>query len=249
MSAISRRDLLKSAGSVAVAFSLGSLGGSASFGQAAAPAQAAKGGSLAETWRDGKAVLPKLPYDLTALEPIYDARTLQLHHEKHHGGSVKGANDTLEKLQAARQAGDYSAVQALSRDLAYYASGHVLHSLFWPSMTPGGSAPPAVLTKLIDESFGSFDACKAQFAAATKAVEASGWGVLAYEPASGRLMILQIEKHQDLTVWDVCPLLVCDVWEHAYYLQYQNRRPEWVDGFLKLANWSFAAKRLTEATA
>jgi len=148
MSTISRRDLLKSAGSLAVAYSLGSLGGSASFGQATAPAQAAKGGTLAQTWQGGKAVLPKLPYDLKALEPIYDARTLQLHYEKHHGGSVKGANDALEKLQAARQAGDYSAVQALSRDLAYYASGHVLHSLFWPSMTPGGSVPPAALARL-----------------------------------------------------------------------------------------------------
>jgi Fe-Mn family superoxide dismutase len=99
----------------------------------------------------------------------------------------------------------------------------------------------------MEESFGSVEGGKGQFTAATKAVEGSGWGVLAYEPAAGRLLILQAEKHQNLTMWGVVPLLVCDVWEHAYYLQYANDRGAWVSNFMKLANWNFAEERLVQA--
>jgi Fe-Mn family superoxide dismutase len=203
--------------------------------------------SLSEAYENGKYVLPKLPYDVKALEPQYDARTLELHHDKHHAAYVAGLNAALEKLQAARGSGDYAAVQALSRNLAFHGSGHILHCLFWHSMCKGGAKPDDDLAKAIKDSFGSFEACQAQFAAATKAVEASGWGILAYEPAAEKLLILQAERHQDLTIWGVVPLLVCDVWEHAYYLQYQNRRPEWVDAFMKIADWQFASHRLHEA--
>jgi Fe-Mn family superoxide dismutase len=193
---------------------------------------------------DGLYVLPKLPYAYNALEPVYDEATLHLHHEKHHAAYVKGLNTALEKLDAARKAGDFAAVKALSRDLAFHGSGHMLHTLFWHSMCKGGSKPSAELMKAKQDSFGSVEAAAAQFVAATNAVEGGGWGVLAYEPVSDKLLILQAEKHQDLTVWGVTPLLVCDVWEHAYYVQYQNRRPDWVDAFMKLANWPFAAERL-----
>ncbi len=115
-------------------------------------------------------------------------------------------------------------------------------------MKPGGSPADAALTKALNESFGSVQAAQAQFAAAAKDVEASGWAILAYEPLSKKLLILQSEKHQDLSVWGTVPLLVCDVWEHAYYLQYQNRRADWVDAFMKLANWEFASQRLAQAT-
>jgi len=202
---------------------------------------------LTTSYQNGQFVLPSLPYDHKALEPLYDARTLEIHHTKHHAGYVKGLNTTLDKLAAARKSGDYGAVTALSRDLAFHGSGHVLHCLFWNSMTPGGSKTPEMLAVAMKDSFGSVEAGQAQFAAATKAVEGSGWGVLAYGPVSDKLFILQCEKHQNLAVWGVVPLLVCDVWEHAYYLLYQNRRPDWVDAFMKLANWEFAAQRLAEA--
>jgi len=192
----------------------------------------------------GKYVLPKLPYAYDALEPVYMAKALEIHHQKHHAGYVKGLNTTLEKLESARKAGDYASITAFSRDLAFHGSGHILHCLLWNSMKPGGVKEiPASLSKAINADFGSVDAFKAQFVAATKGVEASGWGVLAFEPVAGKLMILQSEKHQNLTIWGVAPLLVCDVWEHAYYLQYANDRAQWVDNFMKIANWEYAAER------
>lgn len=199
-------------------------------------------------FKDGQYVLPELPYDYSALEPLYSAETLHLHHDKHHAAYVKGLNTALEKLAAARKEGNYGDVKALSKACAFHGSGHILHTLFWHSMRPEAPGDlPGDLAKAFEESFGSALAAKAQFAAAAKDVEASGWALLAYEPLADKLLILQAEKHQDLTVWGVTPLLVCDVWEHAYYLQYQNRRPDWVDAFMKLANWDFAAQRLAQA--
>jgi Fe-Mn family superoxide dismutase len=197
--------------------------------------------------QDGTYVLPDLPYAYDALAPHYEERTLRLHHDRHHAGYVKGLNAARGALAAARTAGDYANIKALSRALAFHGSGHVLHTLFWNSMTPGGKPAPREFARAVDRDFGSWDAMAAQFAAATKAVEASGWGVLAYEPLAGRLIVLQAEKHQNLTMWGVVPLLVCDVWEHAYYLQYANKRGDWVGAFMKLANWEFAAKRYAGA--
>jgi Fe-Mn family superoxide dismutase len=208
---------------------------------------------ILDGYKDGQYVLPRLPYDYDALEPLYDAATLHLHHEKHHAGYVKGANATLEKLAAARSSGDFIAVKALSGNLAFHGSGHILHCMFWHSMDPaiiqaGASRQPADgLADLMQASFGSIQACQAQLAAASKDVEGSGWGVLAYEKLSDKLLILQAEKHQNLAFWGAMPLLVCDVWEHAYYLKYQNRRPDWVDTFMKLANWEFAGQMLAIA--
>jgi Fe-Mn family superoxide dismutase len=190
-----------------------------------------------------------LPYAYDALEPHYDARTLEIHHTRHHAGYVRGLNDTLDKLEAARADGDYGAVKALSRALAFHGSGHVLHTLFWRSMRPGGAPAEDALAEAMTASFGSVQAGSAHFAAATKAVEASGWGVLAHEPIADRLIVLQAEKHQNLTVWGVTPILVCDVWEHAYYLQYNSRRADWVDAFMKLADWRAAGRRLAAARA
>jgi Fe-Mn family superoxide dismutase len=204
-------------------------------------------GAMAAAYKSGAYVLPPLPYEYNALEPLYDEKTLRIHHDKHHAGYVKGLNAALEKLQTARKNGDYSMVKAVSRDLAFNGSGHVLHTLFWYSMSPTKPEMPALLADALNNSFGSVDAAKAQFAAATKDVEGSGWGILAYEPIADKLLILQSEKHQNLTMWGVTPLLVCDVWEHAYYLQYQNDRAAWVDNFMKLANWPFAAERLDQA--
>jgi Fe-Mn family superoxide dismutase len=194
--------------------------------------------------------LPPLPYSYDALEPYIDEQTMRLHHDIHHKGYVTGLNNAEAKLAEARAAGDYSLVKHWSREAAFHGSGHVLHSVFWPNMiaaseskaTPGGA-----LATAIDRDFGSFDAFKAQFIAAATAVEGSGWGILAYRPDDDALVILTAEKHQNLTQWGVIPLLVLDVWEHAYYLKYQNRRGEYVKNFFNIINWDDVAARFQEA--
>ena len=205
--------------------------------------------SLPGTFAGGKYTLPDLPYPADALEPNYKAEALQIHHDRHHAAYVKGLNTAMESLEKARAEGNFERVQALSNATAFHGSGHVLHTLFWHSMTPGGADIGGDFAPAIKESFGSVDAFKKQFVEAAKAVEGSGWAVLAYEPLSDRMVILQAEKHQNLTVWGVTPLLVADVWEHAYYLQYQNKRDEWLAAFMKMANWQFAASRLAAARA
>lgn len=215
------------------------------FGQQGVSATVATG-VFEGAYENGEYRLPPLPYDYNALEPLYDEQTLRIHHDRHHAAYVKGLNEALQKLEAARKANDYSTIQGLSLQLAFNGSGHVLHTLFWHSMSPDKPQMPAGLVDTLNESFGSEQSARSQFAAAAKAVEGSGWGVLAYEPIADKLLILQCEKHQNLTIWNTVPLLVCDVFEHAYYLQFQNNRAAWVDNFMTLANWPFAAARLEQ---
>jgi Fe-Mn family superoxide dismutase len=239
----SRRDVLK-AGSLAM-LGLGAVGSTAA-GMAMSSGQS-EAATLKGAYNGDTYTLPDLPYAYDALAPLYEERTLKIHHDKHHAGYVRGLNSTLDKLDAARRAGDYGSIKSLSRNLAFHGSGHVLHTLFWNSMSPDKLEVPDSLARQLSESFGSVDAAKSQFAAATKAVEASGWGILAYEPIADKLLIFQAEKHQNLTMWNVVPLLACDVWEHAYYLQYANDRGSWVGNFMKMVNWPFAAARLEAA--
>ena len=235
---ISRRNLMKSVGLGALAFSLGC--------SSARKAKAAAASLMASST---PYELPPLPYAYDALAPEIEGNLLRVHHDKHHAGYVKGLNATLERLEQARESGDLSGIKSLSRNLAFHGSGHILHSLYWQSMKPGGSGSPSgTLLAAIERDFGSFHAFRAHFLAATKKVEASGWSVLAYEPMGGRLVILQAEKHQNQTIWGVAPLLVCDVWAHAYYLQYKNNRGDYVDNFFKLIDWPVAAQRYAAAT-
>jgi len=245
-SSLSRRNVLKIGAAAAVAAMTGKIYAAEQIKKEMNMTMQ-KSMGFAGAFENGQYTLPPLPYGYDALEPMYDEQTLKIHHDKHHAAYVKGLNDALAKLDNARKAKDFTAVKAASIDLAFNGSGHILHSLFWHSMKPGGNGGqmPAELKAALDESFGSADSAQTQFAAAAKAVEGSGWGVLAFEPVAQKLLILQCEKHQNLTIWGVVPLLVCDVWEHAYYLKYQNNRAEWVDNFMKLANWDFAAERLT----
>jgi Fe-Mn family superoxide dismutase len=203
--------------------------------------------------RGGKAMrkveLPPLPYAVDALEPYYDARTVELHHGKHHQGYVNGLNTALEKLAAARASSDFALVKHLERESAFHGGGHMLHSIFWTNLAPrGGGRPEGALQAAIVESFGSFEAFDKQLRAATNAVEGSGWGALATN-RRGSLSIAQIEKHQNQVLPGWTPLLVIDVWEHAYYLKYQNRRAEFVDTVMDhLVNWPDVAERFAAAT-
>ena len=192
--------------------------------------------------------LPDLRYDYGALEPHYSAQTLELHHDKHHAAYVKGVNGALEKLGAARASGDLSAIVGLEKTLAFNLSGHVLHSVLWHNLSPdGGGTPDGELGGAIDEFFGSYDAFRKQLSEAAVTVQGSGWGALSWEPLGERLYIEQIYDHQGNTGQSGVPLLVIDAWEHAYYLQYQNRRADYVDAIWNVLDWRDVATRFDRA--
>jgi len=197
----------------------------------------------------GTHVLPPLPYAYDALEPVIDAKTLEIHHDKHHKKYVDDLNKTELAMESVRKKSDYQWIKALENELAFNGSGHILHSIYWTIMTaPGqGGTPGQYTAQYINWYFGSFDNFKAQFTAAANAVEGSGWCILGYNPAFFRLELLQCEKHQNLTQWGLMPVLVCDVWEHAYYIKYQNQRAQYVDGWWRLVNWDEVEKRLSKA--
>ncbi len=195
--------------------------------------------------------LPPLPYPYEALEPHIDAQTMKLHHDLHHKAYVDGLNKAEEMLARARESGDFSLVKHWEREAAFHGSGHLLHVIFWQNMAPagqgGGGEPTGELATQLAADFGGVAAFQGQFSAAATQVEGSGWAILAYRPADGRLVILTAEKHQNLTQWGVIPLLALDVWEHAYYLKYQNRRAEYVKAFWNVVNWADVAARLAAA--
>lgn len=191
--------------------------------------------------------LPDLAYDYAALEPHLSAEILELHHDKHHAAYVTGANTTLEKLESARAADDFGTINQLEKNLAFHVSGHVLHSLFWKNLSPdGGGKPEGELSAAIDDGFGSFEALKHQLTEAALGVQGSGWGVLAWEPLGGRLIVEQVYDHQSNVGQGASPLLVLDMWEHAYYLQYKNVKADWVKAFWEIANWPDVAARLEQ---
>ncbi|MCL6478905.1 MAG: superoxide dismutase [Peptococcaceae bacterium] len=190
--------------------------------------------------------LPPLPYPYNALEPVISSTTLTIHHDKHHQAYVTGLNTAELKLVEARQKRDFSLVAHWERELAFNGSGHILHSIYWTIMAPvGQGGQPGVHTQnQIIGYFGSFPAFQEQFSAAAEKVEASGWAVLIWQPAWGHMEILTAEKHQNLTQWGGIPILVLDVWEHAYYLDYQNRRGDYVKAWWQLVNWREVERRL-----
>jgi len=192
--------------------------------------------------------LEPLPYPVTALEPFLDARTLEIHHGKHHAGYVAKWNQTLEKLSQKRGRQETSDLIPLYQSLSFNGCGHVLHHLYWQSMQPAvGEVPAGEIAKALEEDFGGYRRFLEEFEAVTVPIEGSGWGILAYTPLADRLTILPCEKHQNIALWDSTPLLVCDVWEHAYYLSYQNRRGDYVKEFLRHIPWKQVEQRHVRA--
>src|SRR4051812_28059966 len=175
----------------------------------------------------GKYAVAPLPYAFDALEPAIDSRTVELHYNFHLKPAAAAANRAEEALAKARDANDFALVKFHEKELAYQLSSHILHTIYWSNLSGKGGEPQGDLAKAINTEFGSFQKLKAQLTAAAVAVEASGWGLLAYHPGTKKLMVLQCENHQKLTAWGAVPLLKLDVFEHAYYLKYQNRRPEY----------------------
>ena len=193
--------------------------------------------------------LPQLPYAYDAFTNVIDEQTMRLHHDIHHNGYVTGLNNAEQKLQDARDSGDFGLIKLWQKEAAFHGSGHALHTIFWNNLSPdGGGTPSGDIGSGINKDFGSFDKFKAHFLASTNGVEGSGWGILAYQKAWDKLVILQVEKHHDVTVFGSVPLLVVDVWEHAYYLKYQNKRPEYTKNIFDIFNWNDVEQRLSDAS-
>ncbi|RJP31110.1 MAG: superoxide dismutase [Phycisphaerales bacterium] len=223
---------------------LGSLGTLAAGGWIGLSAEEVFAQPASSTSSPREYTLPPLGYDYDALEPHIDAQTMKLHHDVHHNGYVKGLNAALAGLADAQRSGNYDDVHKLTGQLAFHGSGHALHTVFWKNMKKGGGgSPKGALAKGVERDFGGFDKFQAQFSKAAATVEGSGWGILAWEPLSGRLLTFGAEKHQNLTMWGCVPLLVLDVWEHAYYLKYQNRRGDYVSAFWNVVDWDNVAER------
>jgi Fe-Mn family superoxide dismutase len=244
MSAITRREILGSAAMVGGWFALSGDPVRAQPPPASKPAAGEPPG--------GPYQLPPLPYDYADLEPYLDAQTMKLHHDIHHAGYVRGANAAIAELERIRREGgaDIKNVRAVTLELAFQVSGHLLHDLFWKSMKKNGGGDPPVnsdLGKMIVRDFGTAGAFRAHLCAAAQQVQGSGWGVLAFEPLSQRLLILQAEKHENTGVWGCLPLLVIDVWEHAYYLKYQNKRSDFIKAVMNVISWEHAQARLQQA--
>lgn len=193
--------------------------------------------------------LPPLPYAYNALEPHIDEQTMRLHHDIHHQAYVDGLNAAEAALAKARETGDFSTIRTQLDLLSFHGSGHFLHTIFWQNMSPnGGGAPSGAIAEAINKQFGSFETFSKQFKAAANTVQGSGWGLLVWQPANGGyLEILQSEKHNNLTQWGATVLLALDVWEHAYYLRYQNKRAAYTDAFFNVINWSDVNDRLLKA--
>jgi Fe-Mn family superoxide dismutase len=192
--------------------------------------------------------LPDLDYDFGALEPHISGTIMELHHGKHHAAYVKNANATLGRLDEARAMEDFTRLAALERALAFNLSGHILHSIFWKNLVPkGGGQPDGELERTLDRDFGSFGKFKRQLEEVAATIMGSGWAALIWEPIGKRLLITQIYDHQSNLSQGGVPLMVIDAWEHAYYLQYENRRTEYVDAIWNVVNWNDVAHRFDGA--
>jgi superoxide dismutase, Fe-Mn family len=197
---------------------------------------------------DAVYTLPDLAYDPGALEPHISGRITELHHDKHHAAYVKGANTALDKLAEIRANGDFTAISMLEKNLAFHVSGHVLHSVFWTNLNPdGGGEPTGPLAELIDETFRGVAAFRQQMTEAAATIQGSGWALASWEPVAGRLVVQQVHDHQGNHGQGTVPLLAVDAWEHAYYLQYDNRKADFFAAFWNVVNWDDVGRRLADA--
>ncbi len=193
--------------------------------------------------------LPKLPYEYKDLEPYISEEQLKIHHSKHHQAYVNGANAILEKLDKARKEDTALDIRATLKELSFNIGGHLLHSLFWGNLAPtgkGGGKPGGVFGEIVEKEFGSFERFKKEFTQAAISVEGSGWAALTFCKQTNRPIIMQIEKHNTNIYPMFRILMVLDVFEHAYYLDYKNERAKFVDAFWNIVNWDEVNKRLEE---
>ena len=192
--------------------------------------------------------LPPLPYDYGALAPHISGEIMELHYTKHHATYVKGLNTALEKLEEARETGSFDSVMGLEKTLAFNLGGHVNHSAFWPNLSPdGGDKPDGDLGSAVDEYFGSFDKFRAQFDAVANSIQGSGWAILAYDGLGQRLNIIQLYDQQGNLPLAQIPIVLLDMWEHAFYLQYKNVKADYVKAWWNVVNWADAQQKFAAA--
>ena len=192
--------------------------------------------------------LPDLPYDFGALEPHISGKIMELHHDKHHNAYVTGANTTLDKLAEARDKDAFGDVNGLEKSLAFHLGGHINHSIFWNNLSPaGGDKPEGELAAALDEFFGSFDGFQRQFTANANAIQGSGWSILAYDTLGQRLNIVQLYDQQGNLPLAQIPIVLLDMWEHAFYLQYKNVKADYVKAWWNVLNWADAQQRFATA--
>ena len=192
--------------------------------------------------------LPDLPYDYSALAPHIAPEIMELHHSKHHNTYVQGLNTTLDKLAEARDKNDFGAIVGLEKTLAFNLGGHVNHSAFWNNLSPdGGDKPTGDLATAIDADFGSFDGFQAHFTAAATTIQGPGWAILGHDRLGDRLLIHQLYDQQSQLPAGQTPIVLLDMWEHAFYLQYKNVKPDYVKAWWNVVNWADAAERFAAA--
>lgn len=192
--------------------------------------------------------LPDLPYDYAALAPHISGRIMELHHSKHHATYVAGANTALEKMAEARENGAFETVNLLEKNLAFNLGGHINHSVFWQNLSPeGGDKPTGELAAAIDEFFGSFDKFQAHFTANALGIQGSGWSILAWDSIGARPVIVQLYDQQGNVPVGLTPLLMLDMWEHAFYLDYVNVKADYVKAFWNVVSWADVTARFERA--
>jgi len=197
-----------------------------------------------------KYTLPDLTYDYSALEPFVSGTIMTLHHDKHHAAYVNGANLALEAMEEARANNALANINKLQKDLAFNLAGHVNHVVFWKNLSPdGGDKPTGELAAAVDEFFGSFDAFMAHFTAAALGIQGSGWAILAWDVLGQKLIIEQLYDHQGNLAPASIPVLMLDMWEHAFYLDYQNVKADYVKAFWNIVNWADVQARFEAARA
>jgi len=195
--------------------------------------------------------LPDLPYDYGALEPFISGQIMELHHSKHHAAYVTGANTALDQMAEAREKDSFGTINGLEKNLAFHLGGHINHSVFWPNMRPGtdDDKPDGELAAAIDEFFGSWDGFKKQFTANANAIQGSGWSMLVWDTLGQRLNIMQLFDQQGNLPAAQIPIVLLDMWEHAFYLQYKNVKADYVKAFWNVVNWADVQERFARATA
>jgi Fe-Mn family superoxide dismutase len=243
----SRREFLGAVGPGAAGLGA-ALGISVTGGQAAGeevPGGRGERGSLAQrmlvdAYQGGRYTLPPLPYPYDALEPHIDARTMDLHHNRHHLGYVEGLNRALSDM-AEMQAGgriDPYRLGSLEREISFNGGGHLLHTLFWATMGSGqGGDPGGAVAEAIRANFGGLDTFRTCFTRVAATVKGVGWALLMYEPVGDRLFIAQVNEHDAHVIPGAEPLLPLDVWEHAYYLKYGPGRVDYIQAWWNVVNW------------
>ena len=193
--------------------------------------------------------LPDLTYDYGALDPHIAGQIMELHHSKHHAAYVPGANTALDKMAEARDSDNFGAIAGLEKALAFNLGGHTNHSIFWTNMSPeGGDKPTGELAAAIDEHFGSFDKFRAHFTNNAMTIMGSGWSILAYDTIGKKLIIVQLYDQQGNVPVGIVPLLMLDMWEHAFYLQYKNVKADYVNAWWNVVDWANVQERFTRAT-